>query len=89
MVGLWHVSIKNIEMGVLWEHIYKTDQPVSLLFDKFYNLYLKFFPQSSYPTPEALFHLIFGGILFFFWGWIVGVFINKILKNSKHNEKVK
>jgi len=77
---LWRISVRNIEMGVLWEHMRLTDRPISLLLDPFYDAYVKLFPQSNYPTPEVLFHLIFGGLQFFIWGWLLGMLARQFLK---------
>ena len=73
VILLGYVAQRNIEMGVLWNHLHLTDLPVSLLMDRFYDLFLKVFPQWTYPAPEVVFHLIFGGIQFFIWGCLIGI----------------
>ena len=76
------VSQKNIEMGVLWEHMRLTDLPVSMLLDKFYDAYWKAFPQGSYPKPEVLFHLTFGGLQFLLWGCLLGTAWNRLVHRT-------
>ncbi len=82
VILLGRVSQRNIEMGVLWEHLRLTDLPVSLLLDRFYDAYWKVFPQGSYPKPEVLFHLIFGGLQFFVWGWLIGMGWNRLVHRT-------
>jgi hypothetical protein len=88
VIALWRASVRNIEMGVLWQHMHLTDLPISLLADGFYDAYTKFFPQSNYPAPEVLFHLVFGGLQFFIWGWVVGIVANRLLKRRRPAQTV-
>lgn len=88
VTALWRVSIKNIEMGGLWEHMRLTDLPISLLLDSFYDTYVKCFPQSNYPTPEVLFHLLFGGLQFFVWGWLLGTLVKRFLQRRRRAQLV-
>jgi len=83
VIGLWRASLKNIEFGVLWEHMRLTDMPVSMFLDKFYDAYWKILPQGSYPKPEVLFHLILGGLQFFVWGLLLGALAKRFLL-SRH-----
>ncbi len=80
VITLWRASVRNIEMGVLWQHMRLTDLPISLLADEFHDAYMKSFSQSDYPAPEVLFHLILGGLQFFIWGWVLGTAANRLLK---------
>lgn len=85
VTALWRVSVSNIEFGALWEHMRLTDLPVSLLLDNFYEAYSKVSgatAQDTYHTPYYLFHLVFGGIQFFVWGWLLGTVWNRLLHRT-------
>src|SRR5687767_13530722 len=72
-IVLYKVSLRNIELGVLWEHMRLIDFPVSLLLDEFTDGYWKQFPGVTYHKPYLIFHLVFGGLQFFAWGWLLAV----------------
>lgn len=76
--GLWRVSLRNIEIGVMWEHMRLTDLPVSMLLDWYYDAHRKIFVQDNYPNSEFFFHMIFGGLQFFVWGWLLGMAWNRL-----------
>jgi hypothetical protein len=81
--ALYKASLRNIEFGALWEHMRLTDLPVSLLLDGFKDAYWKLFgesPQSTYHKPYLLFHLIFGGLQFFAWGWLLAALGKRLLR---------
>lgn len=80
VIGLGFVSRKNIEFGVLWEHMRLTDLPVSVFLDSFLIAYAKFLPDSSYPQPQILFHLVVGGLQYFLWGGLLGVVWKMVAK---------
>ena len=85
VTALWHVSLRNIEFGALWEHMRLTDLPVSLLLDNFYEAYSKVSgatDQDTYHTPYYLFHLVFGGIQFFVWGCLLGTVWNRLVQRA-------
>jgi len=91
VLSLYYTSLRNIEFGALWEHMRLADLPVSTLLDTFYEAYLKVFgetPQSTYHMPYFLFHLIFGGLQFFAWGWLVGALWKKLLQPRCPAQKV-
>jgi len=81
VTALWRASLRNIEFGALWEHMRLTDLPVSMLLDTFYQAYSKVFDataQDAYHTQYFLFHLIFGGLQFFAWGWLLGTIAKRL-----------
>lgn len=85
VTALWRASLRNIEFGALWEHMRLTDLPVSMLLDTFYQAYPKVFDataQGTYHTPYFLFHLVFGGLQFFVWGWLLGMAWNRLVHRT-------
>ncbi len=83
-VALWRVSLRNIEFGALWEHMRLTDLPVSLLLDKFYDS--KIFGvaiEDTYHRRYFLFHLIFGGLQFFVWGFLLATIGRQLLRRKR------
>jgi len=88
-IALWRASLRNLELGALWEHMRLTDLPASLLLDKFYAAYSKIFgatADDAYHTPYFLFHLIFGGLQFFVWGCLFAVIGKKLRKQLPARE---
>jgi hypothetical protein len=80
VAALWRFSVTNIELGVLWEHMRLTDLPISVFLDSFCSGFMNVFPRSNYPTPEAVFHLILGGLQFLIWGWLLGLIARRLLQ---------
>ena len=86
VITLWRVSLRNIEFGVLWEHMRLIDLPVSMFMDSFYDAYTRFIdPQSNgtYHTPYCIFHMLFGGIQFYILGWLTGIIAKRIFNKKQ------
>jgi hypothetical protein len=69
---LWHVSRRNIELGVLWPGLQTMDFPISILMDRFIAIYGRL-TEIVYPNEYLTFHFIFGGAQFFFFGFLIGI----------------
>jgi hypothetical protein len=68
---LLYVSLNNTELGVLWVHMGHIDRPMSFLRDSFVEGYAKVVGITTYHTAFFLFHFLFGGLQFFFVGWLL------------------
>lgn len=82
--GLWYVSRRNIELGVLWQGLQTMDFPISILMDRFFAIY-EGMTEVIYPNQYLIFHFIFGGIQFFFFGFLIGFVYKFINIDNKYS----
>jgi hypothetical protein len=88
-IALYRVSLRKLEFGVLWEHMYRTDLPVSLFLEPFFDAYSMLFNralQGTYHAPYFWFHLVFGGLQFFLWGWLLGALAKWLMQRRRSAE---
>ena len=89
VTGLLRVSLENIEFGVMWEHMYQIDRPMSLFEESFFDAYSKVFGETAddtYHKKFFLFHLIFGGFQYFVCGCLLGVVVKTLRKRERFQE---
>lgn len=81
-VALYKASLRNMELGALWEQMRLTDLPASLLLDKFVDANWNVV-QETYHKSYFRFHLFVGGLQFFVWGLLFGALANRLRKRSR------
>lgn len=80
VLTLLYASLKNTELGVLWVHMGLTDRPISLLRDRFVEVYDKVAGITTYHAAFFWFHFLFGGLQFFLVGFLIVLLGKKLFK---------